>query len=323
MYVCKSIGMYVFPPQDVKDKSADASISVYETAWGIKGSGKDPASTKSTELRIVEYSAKGDLADPRDVLRGHGHDLGTFAAEKSDVDQRVFEISALDAKGGGEAKAVLKSCDGSSTKSVPLSEFVSLWSAVDPAKALTKASAWPSEAPEVSEDEEKSWLQHSVATALYAVCRDVRQRCPPGEAVDLFTKPVRKVVAKKAFVSRMLVLVPFTKAIKVITKAERQANHVQVTMTGRNPLIRSHDVILLPFVQVKAPVPAWWVTNVRNAEEANMAWTVITNQSLDTVDICPTKVLAKGLGKKKRYFQHRAKGGYSRAREHQGHCRGG
>ena len=88
----------------MKDKSADASISVYETAWGLKPSQRDPASTKSTELRIVEYGAKGDLADPRDVLRGHGLDLDTFAVEKSDVDQRVFEISTLDTKGGGEAK---------------------------------------------------------------------------------------------------------------------------------------------------------------------------------------------------------------------------
>ena len=145
----------------MKDKSKDASIWVYETAWGLKPSQMDPASTKSAELRIVEYGAKGDLADPRDVLRGHGLDLNTFAVEKSDKDQRVFEISTLDTKGGGEAKAVLKSCADSSLKSVPLSEFVRLWSAADLAKVLTKASTWPSQAPEVSEDEEKSWLRPS------------------------------------------------------------------------------------------------------------------------------------------------------------------
>ena len=72
--------MFLFPPQDVMDKSADASISVYETAWGFKPSHGDPSSTKSTELRIVEYGAKGDLADPRDVLRGHGLDPRDFAS---------------------------------------------------------------------------------------------------------------------------------------------------------------------------------------------------------------------------------------------------
>ena len=125
---------------------------------------------------------------------------------------------------------------------------------------------------------------------------------PPGEAVDLFTKPVRKVVAKKAFVSRMLVLVPYTKAIKVITKAESQANHVKVTMTGKNPLTLSHDAILVPFINAKTLVPAWWVTSVRTTEEANMAWAVITDQSLDTVDVCQTKGFAKDFVTKAMIF---------------------
>ena len=44
-------------------------------------------------------------------------------------------------------------------------------------------------------------------------------------------------------------------------------------------------MILLPFVHVKAPVPRWSVTPVRNAQEDNMAWAVINEHSLDTVDV--------------------------------------
>ena len=85
----------------------------------------------------------------------------------------------------------------------------------------------------------------------------------------------------------------------MIETEESQANHVKVTMTGTNPVKASHDVILLPFVQAKAPVPAWWVTPVRNAQEANMAWAVITDQSLDTVDVnskCWPKAVVDAAG---------------------------
>jgi hypothetical protein len=253
-------------------------------------------------ISLYTVDEKGRAVNALARIRENGIDIGSFVASSQSAD--VFRVASIGGSSAGPA--IVLEPHGAEpgagmVTNVDLEDFLYDWSLRDPKAKVERHPGWPEKRTSATDAAGSLYQKGHAIGALAILGATIEKHFAPANAVDIFAKPVRKVVAKCDFASNCIVLGPDTMNLKVCPRDQDVASDaVELNFKPHDEL---HRFLLLPAVAVESVSPLWCIASTADEDRANMSWTKVSVSALFGIDFLgkprPTICLEKGRKKQK------------------------
>ena len=272
----------------------NADLTAYRQAWPAHAKQGQEAATQGQEaatskaaapLKLYEINVDGQLDDATAQLRSKGFDIGRHAAKKGTT--VAWQIVGA-AKGDGEPNIELKRQvdDHLAQKmTVSLQAFVADWRAADPSKEELPHAGWPQTRFAKVEFGQVIVAKGSVMMAVGAVAAHLEKYFANADALQILSKPQRKVICAEAFGPGELLLAPESVAIKAVKPDETMPDSPEVILKDA---VVPHRFFLGPCASEEMVSPFWCLQQTEKKEEASMTWAKLLVSMTTGVDYLGT-----------------------------------
>jgi hypothetical protein len=291
--------------QELKVAFPSKDFSLYEGMFpanpALVAFGAGPL-TAGGGISLYTVDEKGHAVNALARIREVGIDIGSFVAASLSAD--VFRVASIG--GSPTDPAIVLEPHGAepgagSASNVALQDFLDDWGLRDPKAKVERHPGWPEKRTSATDAAESLFQKGHAISALAILSATIEQHFCPADAVDIFAKPVRKVVAKRDFASNTIVLGPDTMNLKVISGTQDVASDaVELKLKPEDQLRR---FLLYPAVAAESVSPLWCIASTADEDRANVSWTKVSVSALFGIDFVgkprPAICLAKGRKKAK------------------------
>ena len=292
---------------DLQEAFPKADVTVFADLWTVpppaaSASASAPKATSVLQkdvdaMPLAVVGLDGSLQDGRSKMRAVGYELGRVVTAGSPVNpvappgmHRIVGIEgdtvfleALDKPNLRSEASVLEFLNGG-------------WVEADEKTRSQLFENWQLNRVFNAAAGAEVQRKATVVAALAALSGLVEQTTPASSWVDVFVKPTRKVVAKRACPLGQLVLVPETLNIKVEPAASGPVGgfvpseggcdsrgYVEVSFEPAEP----SKFFLAPATGEKAMGPLWFVRLSSDRKDVNLEWAMYETQTLIGADFHP------------------------------------
>ena len=292
----------------LREAFPEADLEVLMAQWAITKENleaSDPVieDQAGPVMRLYDVDDQGRTVDPLAALRSESFDIGAVvtaiaganleasgrspllrvAAVRRTGEESVVQLTLYDLGLAGSKAASPKEIDAESVPLVvPFDTFFEEWVVTDPKTFVEEHAGWPAHRTSTTDTARSLFNKGAILFALgsAATLIDKSFDC---SALAIFTKPVKKVVAKSSYAVGTVVLLPESTSLKIFKTEERPEDGagVEVKLTGS---MDETLYYLMPCTAEQNVAPLWFVATTEDPAKANVAWVEARMNGLCGVD---------------------------------------